>query len=649
DPTLEALQTETDVEVNSAPLRVGYDFEPNDLRVAWVLINYMTGTASEHTIGATPSGWSKIHEVASSPTQSTARVCVFTRQLQAGDQDASVTFGGTSPFRFYVAMAFTVRYQAIPTTPNVATTVYHEVTGVTNIQAPSVNTGAGALFNFFHAFYPDEITGASYTADPAGQFRFFSQEDLIEGGTGAKVLSMMTYEQRTSGASGTKTATLSTPSTHYYGTSFYVAQAPDVVATIGKATAEVTSAKAVTPVIEPFMSWTVDKVTEASVARPIYSPLTAWFTSDPLFIPEGLVSGSKILYRANEDRRQTFVTLETSIDGGASWQLAGSDQSVPRLKAGSTTVRSVLARFLLARTVEGIPGPRLHDFSVTVATDTGTDELMPLGLYVITEANITDTAQGLSVDIAGMDPSWRISRNKWTDVFVIRLGTRYDVAIRNLIINRRPETVFNFATTLRRTPRLIFGKEPTDPWKDAQEMATAIGMELYFDAAGVCTMREEPDPDVGDPVWTFTDLDQPTMTALTRRLSPAETFNVIIVRSEGTGVATPIRWVEEDVDPSSPTYVLGSYGRHATEFKSSMVVNADQAKEAAQALLRRHKGATEAVDLEAIPMPALEPGDIVAVTRGRSRVAGQWLIDTLSLPLGAGQLMRATMRRQRLG
>lgn len=617
---------------NPIPLTVGGDFEPGDWRIVRVIID------DGYTFNATPSGWTKITD----SVVGFVRIAIFRRILAAGDADSSVSVntGAFGYNAYYTASAITVRNLTQTQTLSPSSTT---VAAATSGASPSVSTGLGALVTWHTANASGTDTLALTT--PSGMTALLSGEPLFGTATMATLIS---YEARTSGASGTRTST-SSRSAAWMLTSLFVEQAPDVTQALAKITAGAPTVKALAIALANLTTWPLAKiVVPPPVVRPIWSPLSGYRVSDPLVIPEGSVSGSKILYRTTEPAGTTVV-VETSLDNGASWQVVDNNSSIPRLRSGVSTVRSVLTKVSLSRTAIGIPTPRVHDMEVVVAVDTGPTELMPLGVFLINDTGVTDNAGGLTVDVSGVDLSWQIARNKWTDLFIIKFGTNYATAIKKLITDRRPGTLFNFATTTRRTPRLIFGKDPTDPWKDAQEMAAAIGMELFFDARGVCTLREEPDPDVGDAVWEFTDLSNPTMTAITRRTSSADTFNVIIVRGEGSFVTTPVRWVEEDLDPASPTYVLGPYGRHADEFRSAMVVTPEQARDAAKALLRRHKGATEAVELEAIPMPALEPGDIIAVTRGRSRVSGQWLIDTLSLPLGAGQLMRATMRRQRLG
>ncbi|MFZ4770640.1 MAG: DUF5047 domain-containing protein, partial [Ferruginibacter sp.] len=45
----------------------------------------------------------------------------------------------------------------------------------------------------------------------------------------------------------------------------------------------------------------------------------------------------------------------------------------------------------------------------------GTEELVPLGVFILTTVDITDTAQGVKISVQGSDRSLRIMKAKFTD------------------------------------------------------------------------------------------------------------------------------------------------------------------------------------------------------------------------------------------
>lgn len=379
----------------------------------------------------------------------------------------------------------------------------------------------------------------------------------------------------------------------------------------------------------------------------IVGPTTGFRVSEPLLIPDGPIAGSRIVWDAQLNGGGVLV--ETSVDGGASWQEATNGAAIPRLRQGDVrSARTVLTRVTLTRETPDSPSPRLFRMEVEVAVDSSQEELCPVGVFTLNDVEITDGPGGVAIEVAGADLSRKISRNRWDDTYIIEAGTNYATAIQDMVRNRMPDAVFNFASTSRTTPRLFFGEQSSnDPWQDAQDLATAIGYELFFDARGICTLRPEPDPEIGDSVWEFEDRARPTMIELRRRVTDENTYNKVVVTGEGTSNTAPVRAVAIDDDPSSPTYYLGPYGTVTMRFTSSSVTTGEQAQDAADALLRRVKGATEAVELSVVPMPALEPGDVVTVTRDKTKIEGRFLIDQLRIPLGADESMRAVGRRQR--
>ncbi len=369
--------------------------------------------------------------------------------------------------------------------------------------------------------------------------------------------------------------------------------------------------------------------------------------SPPLALPENSIAGSLILWRATTPGTST-VMIETSVDNGATWQVATNGEPIPRLVEGTRSARSVITRQTLTRATSDDPTPRLHYLEVRVDLNASRAEYCPLGVFTLNDVVVDDSPNGLEIELSGADLSRRVSRNRWDKTYVIAAGTNYSQAIQLLINDRLQGLTFNFASTSRLTPRLFFGEQSeNDPWDDAQKMAQSIGMELFFDARGVCTLRPEPDPEIDDSVWTFEDRSRPTMTSLTRRVTDENTYNKVVVTGEGTSLEVPVRGVAIDDDPASPTYFLGPYGTVTLRITNSLVLTTEQAQDAADAALRRVKGATEAVELDAVPMPALEPGDVVTVTRERAKVEGRFIIDSLRIPLGAEETMRAVGRRQR--
>lgn len=369
--------------------------------------------------------------------------------------------------------------------------------------------------------------------------------------------------------------------------------------------------------------------------------------SPPMALPDLPVSGSLISWDATVPDGAGLL-VETSVDNGATWQPATNNQPIPRLTPGLVLATTVLSRVTLTRQTGFDPSPRLHRLEVRVSCDGSRTELVQLGRFLINEVTIQDSPEGCTVEIAGADLSRKIDRNRWDRTVIVSEGTLVTNAIKQLARNRFPSVVLNFVTSNQVTPRLFYGEQAQNsPWQDMLDLARDIGCELFFDAFGVLTLRKVPDPAVDVSVFEADDRSHPTITDLTRRVTDDNTFNYVIVTGESSFNKRPVRGYAIDRDPASPTYALGPYGIVTLRVVSPSVVTASQAFEAAEALLRRYRGATESVDLSMIPMPALEPSDVITVTRDRSKVDGRFVLEAVRVPLSASEPMRALCRRQR--
>lgn len=387
--------------------------------------------------------------------------------------------------------------------------------------------------------------------------------------------------------------------------------------------------------------------TPTGSVTPVRLPASGTWVSAPIPLPSSPLAGSLVVWTATVPA-STTLTVETSVDNGATWQIIGNQQPIPHLTIGTTVMGSVMVRVSMTRTNYTIPTPSMTALNVRLSSDAGVSEYCPLGVFLIDDVAVTDSAAGAYVEISGSDMSRRIARNAWDTTYTVQPGTGYDEAIAAMVIDRMPDAELNFASTEQVTPQLQFGQSSSnDPWQDVQQMAQSIGYEVFFDARGVCTLRAVPDPDVAESQWEFEDIANPTITNLVRRVSDSNTFNKVIATGEGTGNDVPVQAIAIDDDPASPTYYLGAYGTVTYRFTSPLILTPDQAQAAADAMLRAVKGATEAVEIDVVPMPAIEPGDVVTVTRSRSKVEGRFLVDQLTTPLDPAETMHFTARRQR--
>jgi hypothetical protein len=278
----------------------------------------------------------------------------------------------------------------------------------------------------------------------------------------------------------------------------------------------------------------------------------------------------------------------------------------------------------------------------------GTEEYVPLGVFILTAVNISDTPGGVKVSVEGSDRSLRIIRAKWKNhEFWIDENVSKEDAIKQILKDRYPAVKTQFPATNQVTT-IIYPSldQSSDPWREALKIAESAGMDLYFDETGTARMRPIPDPDNGVALETYEDGTDSVLTQLSRSLSTDESYNGVIYTGEGTNLSIGVIGEAWDDNPSSPTYRV-TYGEVPLFKSSPTILTVAEAKDAAIAELRKVIGASEKINWDFIVNPAHDVFDIVKITRGPSGVNSNLMIDALSIPLSPTATMNAIGRTRR--
>jgi len=274
----------------------------------------------------------------------------------------------------------------------------------------------------------------------------------------------------------------------------------------------------------------------------------------------------------------------------------------------------------------------------------GTEEYVPLGVFVMTEVDISDTNEGVEITISGEDRSLKISRNKWLEPYQVIDGPLED-AIEALLQDRFDDVQTNFQPTNVAINQVVLGSEnENDPWKDAVELCELVGYDLYFDNNGIVIMRQFPTVDGAVVVASYNEDTTTTVTSLDRRISSKDTFNGVIYTVEGTEVETPIRVEAWDEDTTSPTYRYGAFGEAPTFITTSLLSTENEAITAAKSLLNRFIGAQEQISWNGLVDPTLDVNDVVYIKSTGAKVDRIVIIDSLDIPLSPEDTLNADAR-----
>jgi len=279
----------------------------------------------------------------------------------------------------------------------------------------------------------------------------------------------------------------------------------------------------------------------------------------------------------------------------------------------------------------------------------GVTEVVPVGVFVITQVTVTEDANGQIIDIQGSDRSIRVSRNKFLDPYQIASGTSLETALTDLLRDRWVDVETDFPTTGITLPDVVIeAQSGGDPWASAISLAEAFGYDLAFDADGVARLSIVPDVTTDDPVETYQDGAEAVVTSLSRTFDSSRTYNGVIVSSQGTASDAPFRAIAWDENPNSVTYRFGEFGEVPFFYDSSLITSADQAAVTAAALLRKATGTSESVEWSQIVNPAHDVLDVIRVKREARDLDYVLLIDRLTIPLAPSGTMSAVARSQEI-
>lgn len=450
----------------------------------------------------------------------------------------------------------------------------------------------------------------------------------------------------------------------------FVKPAPDVTTSAGDAVSTSTATAGSSSSGNSPHSIAGQAVSRSS-ATTAFNPLRGYWISDPLLLDGSPVTGSVVRWARNTPAGST-VTVETSINNGASWDLATNNRQVPRLREGDGTTRNVLTRITLTRTSATGGPPTVPYLELRVSLDSGTYELVPIGHGFIEEASIKtasgstgggssssgggagvtgkgggQSGGGTSIDLHAVDLSAAIKLAGWEQPFIVPVGVTYGEAVKLMVRDRLPsQEAFSIASTEHVVKDLlVYGLEQgQDPWQDIRELAAAVGCECFFDAAGVCVFRPVPDPRRGEPVWVF-GVDANPIVDSKRQLTAKQVRNYIVAKGESMSSMNPVCAVAFDADPSSRTYV-GKIGKRVQRLTFPKITTQVQAQAAADATLYNSLGVSDTVTITVAPMPGLEPGDPVEVNVPDADVAGTYVINSMTTSLSPAEGQQLVCFRQ---
>jgi hypothetical protein len=225
-------------------------------------------------------------------------------------------------------------------------------------------------------------------------------------------------------------------------------------------------------------------------------------------------------------------------------------------------------------------------------------------------------------------------------------GANVLTEFKRLVSDGVPDAFFGTSDSFFETmPRLTWEHDRSQA---LDEIATSCGAFWYPLADEQFVLRRYPWTVPGDPVITFYDDDDGTITTSTVTRDRTNIFNQITVTGERLDGTAPVYGTVSDLNPSSATYTLGPFGIQNKLIKLNTPAIQDTAIDAANAYLRRTTALTEFWSFTCVPDASLELGDVITINAmGRTNV--RQVVASMNIPLGVSGDMGVTCRAQVIG
>jgi hypothetical protein len=254
--------------------------------------------------------------------------------------------------------------------------------------------------------------------------------------------------------------------------------------------------------------------------------------------------------------------------------------------------------------VPGILTPFGTDVSVSAGLRLidGSEDLVPLGTSMMVTSVEGTVRHGATLSVQLAERSQRVKRWRFETPFTVPGSTDLAQVIAAVLNNRGYACVLNDTGRVLTTSRVFGLDAATDPWDEAAKLAEAFGYRLWVGRNGQPVLDQPPAVDAnGRHVFVL----EPTIS-----LSGGH-YNVVVGRWEPTDGSAPRYAMAEDLDPASPTFVGGPYGRVTYFFASPLPISQAGANQAVQTILagERYQGNSWRWGL---PFdPTIDPDDVL--------------------------------------
>lgn len=278
----------------------------------------------------------------------------------------------------------------------------------------------------------------------------------------------------------------------------------------------------------------------------------------------------------------------------------------------------------------------------------GSVQRAPLGYFRLTAVDQDDAPFG-PLSLSGMDRMAGVVDARFEAPIQFAPSSTYGAVLEELVFDVYPGATIEWddATDAEVIGRTVVGEE--DRYALVRDLAESAGKIAFWDYRGVLVVKTPPD--ATSPVWEANAGRGGVLVGLARGLGREGVYNAVVATGEALDDTAPAYGVAYDLDPTSPTYWLGPFGKVPRFYNSPLLTTDLQATLAAETLLAQTTGLPYVVDFSQIPNPALEPFDPVRVvypidlTSTPHRKGETHVLAKLTIPLTIGGTLQAATRK----
>lgn len=263
----------------------------------------------------------------------------------------------------------------------------------------------------------------------------------------------------------------------------------------------------------------------------------------------------------------------------------------------------------------------------------GDFEWVPLGVFGIVKSEVRSHSDGVMVTIKGFDRVDAVRARRFTDPWVVKSGTLITTAIVDIVRSRITVPV-RVTPSPFTTPEIVFDRL-SSPWDAVRALAGAGGMIAFFDQLGTLVIAPAEGERTG--VEYHVGRRDSVLMNVSRDMDSSETYSGVIARGENPEKTQFFRAEKWDIDPSSPTYANGPFGRRPFGYYSEIITANSQLEVVANDLFDRKVRMRQECEITTVGTVAHDVDDIFHVNDPRSKTNGEYRIVSGTIPLRANQ------------